>query len=204
MTFEWDESLRAFGEAADTFVRLTAAVAGRWEQPGLGEWDVRALVGHTTRSFLTVETYLGRPAPAVEVDTPAAYFRAARSVASGPAVTERGREAGRALGADPVAEVTRTSARVGALVAVRDGDELVTTVVGGMRLRDYLPTRTFELTVHAADLAVALHEPAVPAPSAARQALRIVEDLAVLGGRAGPLLLAATGRTALPPGFTVL
>jgi hypothetical protein len=80
----------------------------------------------------------------------------------------------------------------------------VTTVVGGMRLRDYLPTRTFELVVHTSDLAAAIGvRPEVPAP-AARQALLVVADLAVAAGLAAPLLLAATGRPGLPTGFTVL
>ena len=36
------------------------------------------------------------------------------------------------------------------------GEELLTSIVGGMRLADYLPTRVLELVVHTADLAVAL------------------------------------------------
>lgn len=204
MTFGWNDSLRAFDDAAETLVRLTAATGTRWEQPGLGEWDVRALVGHASRSFLTVEAYLERPAEAVEVATAAEYFRAARSIAAGADVAERGREAGRALGSDPASAVAQISARVRDLVGVRDGTELVTTVVGGMRLSDYLPTRTFELTVHGADLASALGEPLDLPSSAAIQALRIVEDLAVLEGLAAPLLLAVTGRSNLPSGFTLL
>ena len=58
----WEESQRAFGDAAQWFVRTAALVGDRWAAPGLGEWDVRALVGevsgvivvsalnHTTRS----------------------------------------------------------------------------------------------------------------------------------------------------------
>ena len=65
-------------------------------------------------------------------------------------------------------------------------------------------TRTFELTVHTADLATALGAPLdVPVP-AASQALRLVADLAASGGVAGRLLLALTGRTGLPVGFSVL
>src|SRR5919199_1288741 len=60
MESPWHESRRAFADAADWFVRTAALVGERWGEPGLGEWDVRALVGHTSRSFLTVETYLGR------------------------------------------------------------------------------------------------------------------------------------------------
>jgi hypothetical protein len=69
MGFSWHDSRTAFADAADWFVGTTALVGDRWNQPGLGEWDVRALVGHTSRSFLTVETYLDRPAEAVEVES---------------------------------------------------------------------------------------------------------------------------------------
>lgn len=204
MVFEWDGSRRAFSDAAEWFVRTAALVGDRWDRPGLGEWDMRALVGHTSRSLLTVETYLARPAAAAEMASAADYFRATRAAAAGPAVAARGRDAGAALGADPAAAVAEIAARVLALVDTQDGSELVTTIAGGMRLGDYLPTRTFELVVHTADLATALGVPPdVPATSAA-QALHIITDLAVADGLAGPLLLAATGRPGLPAGFSVL
>ena len=204
MDFSWDDSRRAFADAAEWFVRTTALVGDRWDQPGLGEWDVRALVGHTSRSLLTVETYLARPAATVEVASAADYFRATRAAAADPAVAARGRDAGAALGADPAAAVAEIAARVIALVDARDGTELVTTIAGGMRLADYLPTRTFELAVHTADLAAALGLPLDVPATAAAQALQLVADLAVADGLAGPLLLAATGRPGLPPGFSVL
>jgi hypothetical protein len=204
MHFSWADSLCAFEQAADWFVHTTARVADRWSQPGLGRWDVRALVGHTSRSFLTVETYLGRPAAAVEIDSAADYFRATRAAANGPEVAARGRDAGEALGADPAAEVAEIATRVLALVAARAGTEILTTIAGAMRLSDYLPTRTFELAVHTADLATALSEPLDVPPAAAAQALRIVDELALDNNLAGPLLLAATGRPALPSGFSVL
>ncbi len=90
------------------------------------------------------------------------------------------------------------------LVDSRDGTDLVTTIAGGMALADYLPTRTFELAVHTADLAVALDAPAEVPATAAAQALQIVADLAVADGLAAQLLLAATGRPGLPKGFSVL
>lgn len=72
-----------------------------------------------------------------------------------------------------------------------------------MRLIDYLPTRTFELTVHTCDLAVALGQ-AVEVPSvAARASVSLLGDLAISVDQAGPLLLAATGRRSLPDGFTL-
>jgi len=204
MPFPWDESRRAFADAAGWFVSTTALVGDRWAEPGLGEWDVRALVGHTSRSLLTVEAYLARPAQTAEIPSAADYFRATRAMAAGPAVAQRGRDAGDALGDDPASAVAEIAARVVPLVDAQDGGALLTTIAGGMRLEDYLPTRTFELAVHTSDLARALDEPLdVPATSAV-QALGLVTELAAGDGRAGPLLLAATGRTGLPPGWSVL
>ena len=204
MGFSWQDSRQAFADAARWFVRTSELVGDRWDEPGLGEWDVRALVGHTSRSFLTVETYLDRPAAVVEVSSAADYFRATSAAAAAPAVAARGRDAGAALGSDPATAVAEIAARVLGLLDTRDGTELVTTIVGGMRLRDYLPTRTFELAVHTSDLATALGEPLDVPETAAAQALRVVTDLAVVGGQAGALLLVATGRPHLPTGFSVL
>jgi hypothetical protein len=204
MVFRWDDSRRAFADAAQWFVRTAALVGDRWDRAGLGEWDVRALVGHTSRSLLTVEMYLARPASAVEVASASDYFRATRAAAAGPAVAARGRDAGDALGADPAAGVAEIAGRVLPLVDSRDGTELVTTIAGGMRLEDYLPTRTFELAVHTADLATAIGAPLDVPATAATQALQLIADLAVGDGLAGSLLLAATGRPGLPAGFSVL
>ena len=110
-------------------------------------------------------------------DAPRAFADAA--IAGGPAIAARGRDAGAALGGDPAAAVTEITARVLRFIDERDGSELLTTVVGGMRLIEYLPTRTFELAVHIANLAVA-------------------------DGSAGRLLLAATGRAGLLAGFSVV
>jgi hypothetical protein len=200
----WDDSRRAFADAAEWFVLTSAKVGDRWEEPGLGEWDVRALVGHTSRSLLTVETYLDRPAAVVEIPSATAYFRATKAAATGSAVAARGREAGTALGQDPPGAVAEIARRVLRLVGTLDGTELVTTVAGGMRLSDYLPTRTFELAVHTADLAAALAEPLEVPRTAAAQALQLVLELALADGVSGPLLLAATGRPGLPQGFSVL
>jgi hypothetical protein len=204
MRSAWDESRRAFADAAAHFVRTAALVRDRWQEPGLGEWDVRALVGHTSRSLLTVEAYLAQPAAAVEVPSAAAYYDAISGMTSGPAVAARGVAAGEALGDDPATAVHEIAARVVPLVEDSDGSSLLTTIAGGMRLDDYLPTRTFELAVHTCDLATALGLPLEVPDTAAAQALRLVSELAVTRGQAGPLLLAATGRTGLPPGWSVL
>jgi Mycothiol maleylpyruvate isomerase N-terminal domain len=204
VSFSWDDSCTAFADAAGWFVRTVALAGDQWDRPGLGEWDVRALVGHTSRALLTVETYLARPAPSAEIASAADYFRATRAVAAGTAVVARGRDAGSALGSDPAAAVAQIAERVLALVRTQDGSALVTTAAGGMRIADYLPTRTFELAVHTADLATVARVPADVPATAAAQALAIVAELAVTDGLAGPLLLAATGRPGLPAGFSVL
>jgi len=200
----WDHSRRGFTEAADWFVGTVGLVGERWAEPGLGEWDVRALVGHASRSFLTVEEYLATPPTNVDLESTADYYRATRAIAAGPGVAQRGRDAGAALGPDPAAAVAEISERVLRLVDGCDGGELLTTIAGGMRLVDYLPTRTFELVVHTADLATALGESLEVPPTAGAQALEVVTDLAIGEGTAGQLLLAATGRGGLPTGFSVL
>jgi uncharacterized protein (TIGR03083 family) len=204
MTYSWQASREAFSVAAHWFVETAGLVGDRWSAPGLGEWDVRALVGHTSRSFLTVETYLGQPSTTVDIPSPADYYRATSAMSVGPEVSERGRAAGSALGDDPAGAVAEIAARVLPLVESQDGSALLTTIAGGMRLSDYLPTRTFELTVHTADLATAWSLPVTPPPAAARQVMHLVSDLAIETDVVGAVLLALTGRRGLPAGFSVL
>lgn len=155
--------------------------------------------------MLTVETYLGRHAPAVEVTSPIDYFRLVLASSGDPAaVAQRGRDAGAALGEDPASAIGEIAERVLAQVHAESGDTLLTTPVGGMRLADYLPTLTFEQTVHTCDLAVALGAPLDIPDVAAAETLKVLAGLASRPELAGPLLLAATGRQPLPVGFSVL
>ncbi len=93
-----------------------------------------------------------------------------------------------------------------ALSAVRkaDPDAAVATPFGGIRMRDYLPTRTLELAVHGLDLAAAMGLPPTCPPCALETSLVLCGTLATHTGKAPGLLLAATGRQALPPGFNLL
>ena len=201
----WAGRLAAFDAAAAWFVGTAAAVGGRWDLPALGVWTVRDLVGHTSRALLTVEAYLSAPATGDRVGSSLDYFRAAMTSVGDPAaVAERGRAAGAALGDDPAAEVARIAGRVPAVVRAAGPEAVVGTPVGGMRLTDYLPTRTFELTVHTCDLATVLDRPLDVPAAAATASIGLLGELAAAGGQTGPLLLAATGRRPLPAGFTLL
>lgn len=65
----------AFREAATLFVETVARVPDNaWETPGLGAWTLRALVGHTSRSLVTVETYLDAGATEIIITSPADYY----------------------------------------------------------------------------------------------------------------------------------
>jgi uncharacterized protein (TIGR03083 family) len=197
-----------------TFLSAAAAVADlvdtipstAWDGPGLGVWDLRALAGHTSRALVTVVTYLGQPAAAEEIATPEAYYAlVARTGGADPAaVAERGRAAGAALGADPASAFRALIADATAALDRAGDDDLVTTVAGGMRLLAYLPTRTFELAVHGADIAAATGLPATIPPAVLTEAAALAARTAVEVGQ-GPVVLAAlTGRSALPPGFSVV
>ena len=194
-----------FAEAARTFVGLVRALPNdRWDGPGLGEWDLRSLVGHTSRSLVTVETYLGQPVDTEEVPTAAAYYVAIADL-DNAAVADRGRQAGQALGENPAEFVEALAQRVLAQVETA-GNPLIHTAAGGMRLENYLSTRTFELVVHSLDVAAAV--PAVEPPEFSDQLLsevaRVAATAAVLRGAGVELVLALTGRAPLSHDFSVV
>lgn len=177
-----------------------------WDGPGLGAWDLRALVGHTSRSLVTVVEYLARPAAAEEIATPEAYYAAVVRIAGADpaAVVERGRAAGAALGDDPAAGFrARLAAAVTALEHAGDAD-LLTTIAGSMRLAAYLPTRTFELAVHGIDIATATGLPVAFPSSALAESATLAVRIAVQRGDGPALLAALTGRSGLPAGFSVV
>ena len=194
-----------FAEAARTFVALVRRIPeDRWNGPGLGEWNLRALVGHTSRSLVTVETYLGQPVETEEVPTPAAYYVAIAGI-DHAAVVGRGLEAGRALGENPAEFVNVLAERVLAQVDTT-GNPLMHTAAGGMHLETYLSTRTLELVVHSLDIAAALPdiEPPEFSDKLLSEVARVAATAAVLQGRGVELMLALTGRASLSPSFSIV
>jgi hypothetical protein len=200
-------SYPAFAAAAYDFEELVARIDhDAWIGPGLGEWDLRALVGHTSRSLQTVLEYVDKPALTVALPSPEAYYAVVLSSPAAvdqAAVVERGRQAGIKLGEDPAAAVRSLVERT---LARLDGqaDVLVETIGGGMWLDAYLPTRTFELVVHGLDIAVATRLDHHPQALALDAALALASRLAILTGHGERVLLALTGRSALPPGFSLV
>ena len=196
-----------FVRAATGFAELVRRIEPRqWDGPGLGEWDLRALVGHTTRSLITVTEYVDRPVASVDLESPEAYYAAASAFAGADqaAVVERGRQAGEVLGADPAAVVAEL--RDAAVARLRGQPDLrMYTLLGGMWLRDYLPTRTFELAVHGLDIAAATgsvgHR---PDPEVAGAMVAIAGRVAAERGDGGEVLRALTGRSVLAAGFSVV
>ncbi|MEV0331254.1 maleylpyruvate isomerase N-terminal domain-containing protein [Nocardia sp. NPDC050717] len=206
-----DNAVATYVQAVESFRELVREIAqDRWDGPGLGEWDLRALVGHTSRSLTTVTTYLADPAETEDIASPQEYYAYVKSYtaqAGGAAVVARGRAAGLELGAEPAKAVDAlATAAIGAVGAVGAAEDPLVTVIGGlgMRLHAYLPTRTFELAVHGLDIAAATGIPYTPPDDVTAEAAVLAARIAARLGTAVPVLTALTGRTALPPGFSVV
>lgn len=197
-----------FESAARSYADLVRRIPDdAWEGPGLGDWDLRALVGHTSRSLITVSTYLKTSAETEDVATPQEYYARIAdymSSAGAEAITERGRQAGRDLGDDPVRTVDELVERVLGEVEAA-GDPLIAVIGGlGLRLHTYLPTRVFEFAVHNLDIARATGLSLELPPNVLEEATVLAARIAVLTGRGDELLTALTGRATLPPSFSVV
>jgi uncharacterized protein (TIGR03083 family) len=165
-----------------------------WQQPALGEWNVRELVAHANRALTLVEQYLLHPVePVADVE---AYT-------APDAIEARAREAVGALGDDPAETVHANRQRVVDLVGRAAPDATVGTPFGTLPLVQYLTSRTAELTIHGVDLAHAIAvSPVVPA-DALGETLRFIAATAVRRGEGVRLVRALSGREPLPPDFSV-
>ncbi len=221
---------RTFRTAAVSFVDLVSRLpADRWDEPGLGDWTLRDLVGHTASSALRqVPAVLVAPAeaPAVRSAVPSAapagrpavpsvptaegYFAYARTVpadlyaAARQASARDARETARILGDDPATTVGELAARATQALAAAGDDDLVTTPGGAMRVCDWIPTRTFELVVHGLDAAAAAEVPAGFTDEAVTEATLLAARIATAVGDGPAVLRALTGRAPLSAGFSVV
>ncbi|PKB63807.1 MAG: hypothetical protein BZY80_05580 [SAR202 cluster bacterium Io17-Chloro-G2] len=197
---------RAYADAVDFFVNTVQQTPdGGWDCPALGVWTVRDLAGHACRSLTLIGEYAAHPASQADIHSPAEYFK---NALDGPpvhdSIAQRGKEAGLALGDDPVGWVRDAADGVLALLEGMEDEAVLGLPLGGIRLADYLPTRTFELTVHTLDLAEASNLKVQPPVQAMSQTLHILADLALLRGHGPAAALALTGRHSLPAGFSLV
>jgi uncharacterized protein (TIGR03083 family) len=201
-------ALAPFQSAARSFAGLVHRIAGtQWDGPGLGEWNLRSLVGHTSRSLITVSTYLQASAEHEDIATPQEYYARIREVVSNAgadAIVERGRQAGLDLGADPARTIDGLVERVsGELTEVQN--PLIEVIGGfGIRLHTYLPTRTFELAVHGLDIARATGLSFTLPEDVLDEATVLAARIGIATGQGEMVLLSLTGRAVLPPSFSVV
>jgi hypothetical protein len=203
---------RAFRSAAVSFADLIGRVpADRWDDPALGDWSLRELAGHATSSGLRqVPAVLDTPAEEIGRASSEDYWLLARAVPPGvlaaarKASSEDALANAEALRGDPsgvvgdlVGQATQALGRVA-------DDDLVETPAGGMRVRDWIPTRTFELVVHGLDVAGAAGVELFLGPEVYAEAAAQAARTAAVAGDGPALLRALTGRAPLPPAFTIV
>jgi Mycothiol maleylpyruvate isomerase N-terminal domain len=138
----------------------------------------------------------------VDVETAADYVAGLATAAADEGVTRRGVEAGEMLGDDPAGAVRLLLDAASDDLARADPEQLVMTYAGGMRLRDYLPTRSFELVVHGLDIAAAAPARWTPPAAALAEAVAIAAEVALRRGEGTLLLRLVTGRE--PGGLSIV
>src|ERR1019366_7500523 len=130
-------SVVPFRAASRFFVDAVAAVpVERYETRWSDEWRVLDLIGHGNRANVLSVEYFERPVPVAGSD----YVLPEN-------IAERGRQAVRELGDDPVAAVRAASDRALAMVAAAPNDAKVGTPFGEQTLDTYLQSRTAELVL---------------------------------------------------------
>lgn len=197
----------SFSRAADAFVDLVRGIRSeQWDAPGLGVWDVRSLVGHTTRALITVRDYLELdPANQVDMETAGDYYGQIYLVYTNPqAIAQRGVDAGVALGDDPVGRIEALKARALELILAQEPSRLVSLGGMGIPLDEYLRTRVFELVVHSIDIARATGQKTLLDPDLIEESAALAGGIAARKGDGEQVLMALTGRETLPEGFSVV
>ena len=196
-----------FETAAHSFLDLVAEVkVSQWSEPALGVWDVRSLVGHTSRAILTVEQYLtAEPGPEVTTATAEAYYTEIfGAYTDNDAIAARGLEAGKNLTADSGLEFEAALGRALKLVVDSGPDRIVAIGAIGIPLSEYLRTRVFELVIHSMDIAKATGlSHTIPADVVSNVA-DLAARVAVRKGHGEDLLFALTGRRPLASRFSIL
>ncbi len=196
-----------FKEAARFFVETVTRVPDdRWDAPGLGSWSVREVAAHTAHTFEAISGYESpaRTAERIELTNPTDFYLTVLDPGRSAARDRRAQERGRQLSDSPPSVIRQmANGALAVLDGIPDGHPSQ-AIGGGVRFIDWLATRVVELTVHGLDIARAV-DIDTDAPSAALTVtLNVLSDLAVATGKAGDLAMAATGRGALPSGYSLM
>jgi hypothetical protein len=182
-------SVAPFQAASRFFADCVAAVpVERYGTSWSDEWSVLELIGHGNRANVLPVEYYERPVSVAKPD----YFLPEN-------VAERGRQAARLLGNDPVAAVRAASDRALAMAGSAPDDAMVGTPFGEQRLATFLRSRTAELVLHGMDLGT---DTEVPADALVECGVSLMET-AVRKGDGRDVVRALSGRGTLPQGFNV-
>ena len=202
--------LAAFTDECAAVDQMLAGVPDdAWERPALGEWNLAALTAHLVRAATRITEYLPLPVEGEpEVDRVGYWRYDTEGQAS--AIAKRAIDEAAAVDARELPGRFAAGWRATAAAVNDHGpDQVLHTIMGPMRLDEYLATRVVEITIHHIDVRVALDLPPVSTPAAGRLTMGILEHL--LGeprprnmGRTR-FLQAATGRIETDdPRFPVL
>jgi uncharacterized protein (TIGR03083 family) len=203
--FDAAETAAAFREASHWWRSLVGGIEDhQWDQPGLGQWDVKELVAHGNRAFKTVFEYVDGP---VKDPTPiasaAAYFRIVLAEQTPHVhIAARAKREAAEL-ADPVTTTDDLAVRAMRVLDRMAPETELHLFVGEMALSQYLATRVVELVVHGTDLSEAIGIPSSPPIAAAKVALAVLVDLSTADD-VGTIVRLLTGRSGSLPLANVL
>jgi uncharacterized protein (TIGR03083 family) len=199
-------SKEAFRAAAtffsDTVDKITSS---QWDEPALGVWNVRDLVGHTNATVASVAEFAPNRADNANVQSAAQHYHISLAAEGiDDSIAEEGKTAGQELGDDVSESIHQTQdTSLAALNAVPDGT-VIGYYHGGIKIEHYLEMCVLELTIHTLDIISATGIELDPPPAALSSTLHLLADLAVDSGFGGQLALLATGRGVIPDRFSVL
>ncbi len=178
----------------------------------LGNFSVRDLLGHTSRALSTIEDYIVPSIISVSQMTAVSYFThvwkplgSKERMLRDQNIEERAHSTALNFSEDMKEALHNLALRVENIVKNANDDTAVNTAAGEMKLIEYLPTRTFELSVHTLDLARATGKPIpVCLKPAIEASLMLASSLVIQNNEASEVLLALCGRDTLPTGYSIV
>jgi hypothetical protein len=168
---------------------------------GLGEWDLRGLLGHYLRAVRTPLLYLDLPEPDGEpLADGAAYvtayldWRSTDPAAADESVARRGVDELDRETTDIASLLATEATRLDDVLATHRHDRRVTTPFGPLRLDDYMRTRSMEAVIHGLDVARAVGSDWVPPTELTADVISLLGEVANGRGTGSELLLVLAGR----------